>query len=149
MARPQKALVMTGTQKQQVIKAAFDRLNAYLTSKDFLAANIIAFSILEERVLTAYIHCFQAKNKTTALPSQKVNKEKFSKAVDELLGMGVIDATMAHDLKNAANVRNTQIHQLVWQLDAFTASQAKKYMALIRKLDRQHKLFLKQNSIDE
>ena len=149
MARTQKALAMTGAQKQQVIKAAFDRLNAYLTSKDFLAANIIAFSILEERVLTAYIHCFQAKNKTTALPSQKVNKEKFSKAVDELLGMGVIDATMAQDLKNAANVRNTQIHQLVWQLDAFTASQAKKYMALIRKLDRQHKLFLKQNSIDE
>jgi signal transduction histidine kinase len=101
MARSQKALLMTPTEKRQVIKSAFDRLNAYLASKDYLAANIIAFSILEERTLTAYIRCFQVKNKTTALPSPKVNKEKFSRAVDELLSMNVIDSTLSQDLKNA------------------------------------------------
>ena len=94
MARSQKALLMTPSEKRQVIQSAFDRLNAYLESKDYLAANIVAFSILEERTLTAYIRCFQAKNKTAALPNPKVNKEKFSRAVDELLSMNVIDSTL-------------------------------------------------------
>jgi len=145
MARSQKALLMTPAEKRQVIKSAFDRLNAYLASKDYLAANIIAFSILEERTLTAYIRCFQAKNKTIALPSTKVNKEKFSRAVDELLLMNVIDNTLSQEFKNAANVRNTQVHELIWRLNAFKASQAKTYMSLIRKVERQHMLFLKQN----
>ena len=48
MARSQTALLMTPSEKRQVIKSAFDRLNAYLESKDYLAANIVAFSILEE-----------------------------------------------------------------------------------------------------
>jgi len=145
MARSQKALLVTPAEKRQVIKSAFDRLNAYLASKDYLAANIIAFSILEERTLTAYIRCFQVKNKTTALPSPKVNKEKFSRSVDELLSMNVIDSTLSQDLKNAANVRNTQVHELIWHMNAFKASQAKTYMSLIRKVERQHMLFLKQN----
>ena len=34
MARSQKALLMTPTEKRQVIKSAFDRLNAYLESKE-------------------------------------------------------------------------------------------------------------------
>jgi hypothetical protein len=41
-----------------------------------------------------------------------------------------------------ATARVAFLFSLLWQLDAFTALQAKKYMALIRKLDRQHKLFL-------
>lgn len=57
MTRPDNHLNMTQQDKYEAFRKAYNKLNFYIANKEYLAAHVIAFSILEDRVLAARIQC--------------------------------------------------------------------------------------------
>jgi hypothetical protein len=101
---------LTPLEKHLIFKAAYDKLNEYIKNNEFLAAHVIAFSILEDRVLAARIQCDEFVN---GAPDKKIVKNKipFEKSVKKLLELNVIDTTLHDSLLACANERNVFLHQ--------------------------------------
>jgi hypothetical protein len=106
------------SKKYLVFKEAYSKLNAYIANNEFLAAHVIAFSILEDRVLAARLQCDELVN--GPIDSRiVVNKIPFEKSVKKLLELNVIDVTLHDSLLACAKERNEFLHQAMWRLSDF------------------------------
>jgi hypothetical protein len=144
VARQPKHNQLTPFVKYEVFKNAYGNVKKYLEKEDFLAANILAFAILEDRVLAAYAECSKHIKTAEVMSHNTLNKLKFSTIVKNLQNMNVIDENIKNDLLNAADERNRQIHEMIWRLDTFNRKTAEKFRSLSYKVSSAHKKYLKE-----
>jgi hypothetical protein len=118
MPRPSKHLVYTQSEKFDVFRKAYAALNAYVLAKEYLAAHVIAFSILEDRVLAARIQCGELNNSPI---EKKVDKNKipFERSAAKLREWEVIDDDLLNAIIQCGEERNEFIHQAMWRLEEF------------------------------
>ena len=118
MPRPSKHLVYTQREKYDAFRKAYKALNAYVAAKEYLAAHVIAFSILEDRVLAARIQCGELNNSPV---EKKVDKNKipFERSATKLREWGVIDGDLLNAINQCGKERNEFIHQAMWRLEEF------------------------------
>lgn len=142
MARQPKHDQIPAYEKYEVFKKAYDNVITYLEEKNFLAANILAFAILEDRVLAAYFECYNKNKNTDLMTHNTINRLKFSTVVKNLQKMGVIEEKLKSDLLNAADERNRQIHEMLWRLDSFNKKTAENFRSFSYKVSSAHKKFI-------
>jgi hypothetical protein len=143
MPRSQTDNNLTPSEKYLVFRSAYSKLNAYIANDEFLAAHVIAFSILEDRVLAARIQCDELVNEPM---NPKINKNKipFEKSAKKLLELTVIDSQLYESLLACADERNEFIHQAMWRLTDFNKKSILNLRATINAIEKKRKFFIKQ-----
>jgi hypothetical protein len=130
-------------QKYLVFKAAYSKLNEYVENNEFLAAHVIAFSILEDRVLATRIQCDELVN--GALDKKIVkNKIPFEKSVKKLLELEVIDSTLHDSLLACGHDRNEFLHQAMWRLADFNKKSVLNLRANINAIEKMRRKFIRE-----
>lgn len=113
---------------------AFDTYQHYLTTENYLAAYVVAFSILEDRVNAMYLTCFEAVTGQTATIDDAV-RLGFGNKLKYLLTNGVIGPAERDAWSNLANDRNSKFHAAMWRLDEFQKEHAQAIIECARKAD--------------
>jgi hypothetical protein len=141
MSRQEQHDRLSPAEKAEVFKSAYANVQQFIESKNYLAANVLAFALLEDRIHAAWVGCKMAKNKTPKPTIREVNRNRFADTIRDLKELGAIDDSLAQALHSAAHERNRQTHEMIWRLQSFTKKSAENCVRLARKLDRQHKKF--------
>jgi hypothetical protein len=135
---------LTPREKYLVFKAAYSKLNEYIANNEFLAAHVIAFSILEDRVLAARIQCDEHINGPLDKTIIK-NRIPFEKSVKKLLELEVIDLTLHESLVACASERNEFLHQAMWRLSDFNKKSIANLRFNINAIEKKRRKFLREN----
>jgi hypothetical protein len=129
--------------KYLVFKTAYSKLNEYVENNEFLAAHVIAFSILEDRVLAARIQCDEIVN---GAPDKKIVKNRipYEKSVKKLLELEVIDLTLQDSLLACGHERNEFLHQAMWRLADFNKKSVLNLRANINAIEKMRRKFIRE-----
>lgn len=141
MLRETRGHLLTQTEKHLSFKKAFGSINHYVEQKNFLAAYIIAFSILEDRLLASYIVCYKHKNKED-LSLRKLDNVALSQLIGKLHYIKVINIEFTNHLVELSNERNILIHLMMWKLDEFNLESVDKVRQAITKIEKSRRHFL-------
>lgn len=144
-ARPKEHISMNPYAKYEIFKSAYDRINSYKEKKDYLAAHVLSFSVLEDRVTAAYVVAYRTINKENPPKYEKLDKMRFKELLDLLLGMGVIKEELHSDLLKAANKRNELMHEMMWRLNAFNSKNVDDVRTLIGKVEKMTEWYVKKH----
>jgi hypothetical protein len=128
MKRPPKREQLDAYAKYTTFKKAYDKVNEFLNDENYLAAFVLSFSILEDRLTAAFCVCRDALEFSDS--TKNVSKLGFKQKVDKLASMGAIDNNFRDRLMSAAAERNFLTHQMMWNLDVFE----KRHITQIKKL---------------
>lgn len=142
MARLEHHDRLTSVEKADVYKVAYGNVRLFLSENNNVAANVLAFALLEERVLAAFVGATMSRYKTAKPNHQEMGRKKFNEVVKGLKVLGVIDPELGQKLLNAADERNRRIHEMIWRLQSFTKSSAENYVRLSKQVSNEHKKFL-------
>lgn len=121
MPRPIQHFTYSQQEKFEKFRAAYSKLNNYVKSKEYLAAHVLAFSILEDRVLAARIQCGELNNSPVDKRAD-INKIPFERSLTRLFEWGVIEESLYKSAIKCGVERNEFIHQAMWRLDEFNYS---------------------------
>lgn len=134
---------LSPSEKYLVFRSAHSKLNAYIANGEFLAAHVIAFSILEDRVLSARLQCQEL---VSGPINSKIDKNKipFEKSAKKLLQLTVIDSQLYDSLVASAAERNEFIHQAMWRLADFNKKSILNLRATINAIEKKRKFFIKE-----
>jgi len=116
-------------------RKAFSKLNQFIASGEYIAAHVIAFSILEDRVLANRLTCQKLKDGYLEI-NFNPNNIPFNKSTKKLLEMEVIDEKLHKQLSACGKERNEFIHQAMWRLDDFNLASIVKIRKTIRALEK-------------
>lgn len=122
-------------EKYVAFKTAFQTVSAHRDQKNFLAAYVVAFSVIEDRIRAAYVVWYRARS--GAVPNDRQLTAGFAWLVTSLRSAQLIDADLARDLRDEAANRNTLLHAAMWNLNAFTDDAVCRAVALARRTDRE------------
>ena len=142
MPRPENQVALTPKQKFEKFRAAYAKLNQYIASEEYIAAHVIAFSILEDRVLANRLTCEEFNNE---ILDKKINRNKipFDKSIRKLLEIKVIDENLQKQLSACGKERNEFIHQAMWRLDEFNHASILKIRKTINELEKCKRAYVK------
>jgi hypothetical protein len=115
-------------------KTAFGILKHYEQTENFIAAYVIAFSILEDRIKAMYVVGFRHKEQREPKP-EKIT-EGFTKLVSKILRLNYISLELANELRAEAEKRNDLLHAAMWKIDAFTLDSLTTVKKLVRTVDK-------------
>ena len=113
---------------------AFDTYQHYLNTENYLAAYVVAFSILEDRINAMYLTCYEAVTGQSATIDDAV-RLGFGNKLKYLLTNGVIGLAERDAWSNLANDRNSKFHAAMWRLDEFQKEHAQAIIECARKAD--------------
>jgi len=147
--RPKEHVEMEPYAKYTIFKEAYDRINLYKDKEDFLAAHVLSFSILEDRVTAAYVSAYRSLNKEDPPNMHKLEKVFFKMLIDILQSMGVIKEDLHKKLLEAANKRNELMHEMMWRLNAFNSSDVEDIRSLINEVETMTEKFVKLHGTKE
>ena len=119
--------------KYIVFKTAYGLVNGYEKSQNYIAAYVVAFSILEDRIKAMYVVSFREKYGRDPQPGAV--EEGFGKLVNSLLHLQYVTKEVADELRAEAVNRNQMLHTAMWKLDAFTPESVKRVKTILRKID--------------
>ena len=135
--------------KYETFKKAFDEVAMHKKSKNYLAAHVVAFSILEDRVTASYVLCFRAINKLNPPNYERLHKVPFKQFLDYLIGMGALDQDLHGELTKASHKRNELLHQAMWRLSAFNLKNVDDVRTLINDVQKSTRKFVKAHGAKE
>lgn len=130
--------------KYETFKKAYDSVNFFTESGNLIAAFVLCFSILEDRLCAAVVVCSRAHKRK--VNEDNVSKMPFKQRIDHLFAMKVIDEDLYERLEKAAHLRNDLTHKMMWRLDVFRACDIKTFRSLIyelQKIQRKHEKLIK------
>jgi hypothetical protein len=130
---PRKDSLSPREQRARFAKA-FDTYQHYLDTENYLAAYVVAFSILEDRVNAMYLTCYHAVTGRAATAEDAV-RLGFGYKLKYLLANGVIGVEEKEAWSNLANDRNSKFHAAMWRLDEFQKEHAEGVLECVRKAD--------------
>ncbi|MCF8156231.1 MAG: hypothetical protein K9K35_09530 [Rhodoferax sp.] len=113
-----RSTVTSQKAKYETFKRAFDNVAAYRNQENYLAAYVVTFSIIEDRLRALYVVWYRKKNNSD--PTSRQINDSLVKLVNILANDQIISAELAADLKNEARRRNELMHAAMWNLDAFS-----------------------------
>ena len=130
--------------KYETFKKAYGNVNFFTESGNLIAAFVLCFSILEDRLCAAVVVCSRALERK--IKEDNVSKMPFKQRIDHLLDIQAIDDDLHERLLKAAFLRNELTHKMMWRLDVFHAGQIRSFRALINelhKIQRKHEKLIK------
>ena len=120
---------LSQNQKYLGFKKAFNTYKHHLENENYIAAYVIAFSILEDRVSAMYvIRLRQTQKKPDVWHS-------FVKKLGILKANGDIDDSNYAEWKKAAMNRNSKIHAAMWRVDEFSKTDCEDVIKFARQAD--------------
>ena len=115
-------------------KNAYDNINKLIADQAFIAAYVIAFSILEDRLVAMYVVKLRRDEK------REMTKEDrnigFVRIVNLLMKTRELDNNLGNSLIQIAHQRNSLFHATMWNLEEFTEDVVTNVISLINKLKR-------------
>lgn len=124
-------------EKYFVFKKAFGMIKHYENEGNFIAAYVISFSILEDRIKAMYVVSFRHNEKRE--PKPDAISEGFSKLVNKIHRAQFITNELRDALKEEAINRNDLLHAAMWEVDAFTLDAVVRIKKLIRVVEKARK----------
>ncbi|WP_194942782.1 hypothetical protein [Limnohabitans sp. Rim11] len=143
MGRSQEHNELDPYVKYGVFRKAFSNVNMFKSQGNYLAAHMLIFSILEDRVTAAYVTCYRALNDKNPPQFEDLKKIAFRNMVGNLLAMGVFDETIAEKINSVAMKRNQLTHEMMWRLDCFKEENVDEVRALINEVNKMSRRFAK------
>jgi len=120
--------------KYVAFKTAYQTITHYLAQDNFLAAYVVAFSLIEDRVRAMFVvwHRDAKKNE----PTSKQVAASFSNNIRQLQVAGDISQEDANLLLGEAKIRNELLHAAMWNLNAFDKAAVDRVIKLTRTIDK-------------
>lgn len=132
MSRPKDA---DSKQKHASFKRAFETITSCREQKNMLAAYVVTFSVIEDRLRALYVVWYRSRNGGMD-PSSKKIRDGFKRLVATLTREKVIQVELSNLLLEEAKRRNSLLHAAMWNLDGFTDQIADEVMKLARMIDK-------------
>lgn len=142
-----RASQSTGVQKQASFKRAFESISAYREQNNYIAAYIVTFSVIEDRLRALYVDWYRVKK--CGEPKQKQIDGPFTGLVKTLSIDGTISAELTTELTEEAKRRNSLMHSAMWNLDNFTDEVIEEVLKVARNINnagRRGKTMLKKEN---
>jgi hypothetical protein len=115
MARPTDDSKESQRKKYEHHKKANGTLNYYLEQGNWIGAYVIAYSLLEDRLRAMYVVIQRDVNKVELV------KEDIKRSLGGIIGYlkknGYLEKEVAKQLHKANDLRNTLLHDAMWQVD--------------------------------
>lgn len=121
---------LTQREKHDAFKVMAEQFASRLEKGDFIAAHVVAFSFLEDRI--SAMHAVRVSESG----SRARGFTPFGQRVSLLLKAGDLSPEEAGELKACADTRNGLFHTAMWNLDGFTAEESQRTFALARSADK-------------
>lgn len=121
-------------EKYATFKQAYEMITHYEKESNFIAAYVLAFSILEDRIKAMYVVSFRHKEKRE--PKPEAINEGFSLLVNKIHRNQYINTELLNALKAEALSRNDLLHAAMWKFDAFTIDAVIRIKQLIRVVEK-------------
>ena len=125
---------INGQKKQATFKRAFETIESYCERKNYIAAYVVVFSVIEDRLRALYVKWFRIEKGCE--PTLKQINDLFSRLVSILARNGTIASDLAAELLKEARNRNELLHSAMWNLDKFNGEVVASAMALARLTDK-------------
>lgn len=129
-----RSAALTQKDKYIAFKTAFETITHCRASNNFLAAYVITFSLIEDRI-RAMFFVWHFDTKGIKPPANKMNGS-FTKMVDQLCAAGDIPESDAALLRAEAKQRNELLHSAMWNLSVFTDKEVERAVSLARMSDK-------------
>lgn len=129
-----RANVSTQQDKYVAFKTAYQTITHYYDKGNFLAAYVVAFSLIEDRVRAMFVVQHRIVNEGKN-PTQKQVSASFSKYVRQLQ-LTDIPQEDAAKLLEEAKTRNKLLHAAMWNLKAFDKTAVDRAVKLTRTVDK-------------
>ncbi len=123
----------TNQEKSIAFARAYQRLKAYLNSGDYLAAYVLSFSIVEDRLRAMYV--VRQRVETGQDPSERKIHQSLVSIVRYLSTREDLTDELKDQLIIAARARNQMVHAAMWLLDEAAAEDINSLIRLGRTLD--------------
>lgn len=129
-----RANANTQQDKYVAFKTAYQTITHYLAQDNFLAAYVVTFSLIEDRVRAMFVvwHRDAKKNE----PTSKQIAAPFSNHIRQLQVAGDIPQEDANLLLAEAKIRNELLHAAMWNLKAFDKTAIDRAIKLTRTIDK-------------
>lgn len=130
-----RANANTQQDKYVAFKTAYQTITHYLAQDNFLAAYVVAFSLIEDRVRAMFVvqHRIATDGKD---PTAKQIAASFSNHIRQLQLAGDIPQEDANLLLAEAKIRNELLHAAMWNLKAFDQTTIDRAIKLTRTVDK-------------
>ena len=117
-----KSEVIPNSKEERLLKYAVHRdanriLKHHLNNENYMAAYIVAFSSLEDRLRAFYVVYLRDIKKMENY-SEQVNKA-ITGIIFTLKDENLIERELAHLIATLADKRNKLLHEAMWRLDSF------------------------------
>ena len=123
----------TQQDKYVAFKTAYQNITHYREQKNFIAAYIVAFSLIEDRIRAMFVIWYLATEGKK--PTDKQIASSFSNHVRLLSKEGDIQPDDVARLLEEAKQRNELLHAAMWNLNAFTEESVDRVTKLSRTVD--------------
>jgi hypothetical protein len=117
MSRPNDDLPASQLKKYEFHKKANGTLNYYLEQGNYIGAYVIAYSLLEDRLRAMYV-VVQRDINNTPFDSDDI-KRSLGGIIGYLTKSDYLPKELAKKLHKANEIRNTLLHNAMWQIDIF------------------------------
>lgn len=118
MVRPTDDSKESQRKKYEHHKKANGTLNYYLEQGNWIGAYVIAYSLLEDRLRAMYVVIQRDVNNVELV------KEDIKRSLAGIIGYlkknGYLEKDFAKQLHKANGLRNTLLHDAMWQVDVIT-----------------------------
>ena len=125
--------IATQQEKQVSFKRAFETLSKYKKNGEFLAAYVLAFSILEDRIRAMYV--IRSRKSRGSDPSEDQVNGSITRIARSLAATDDIPTSSAAAIAQAARKRNHLIHAAMWNLNAISEEDIDAIVSLGRTAD--------------
>lgn len=122
-------------EKYIAFRTAYGMLKHYEETENYIAAYVIAFSILEDRIKAMFAVSFLYKN--ACVPNTDEFNNGFVPLINKVSNWNFLMGDTADKLKSEAIVRNKLLHAAMWRLDAFTPEAVKRVKHLVNVVEKE------------
>ncbi|MCX7177978.1 MAG: hypothetical protein NTX56_04140 [Proteobacteria bacterium] len=126
--------ILSQQEKYIAFRRAHQTINECIRAENYIAAYVISFSLIEDRVNAMYVVWHRASKGQD--PTAKDIRGSFTVKVRALKSATVLSAAETSLLLVEAKNRNDLLHQAMWNLNVFSSVIAERAVALTRVLEK-------------
>lgn len=134
MTRPKEDSAEAQQQKYVQFKQAYSTLKKLMNDEAYIAAYVIAFSILEDRLRAMYVVYLRYVKKREL--QDKDRRTSLWEVVKTIDGTGFFDEGLKDDIKKKADERNKFLHATMWNMEEFTDSNVNEIIELVKRVEK-------------
>lgn len=137
MARPTDDTPESQKKKFEEFKKAYATLKILMHDEAYLAAYVIAFSILEDRLKA--LLAVNIKHTENRVIDKRDKTQGLVEIVKKLVDAAEISKKLGDEIRESAKERNALLHASMWHLDEFDNNKIERITKLVRELDKARK----------